>query len=229
MKFLFTHPHTYAAACIVLGRAAFCMTLDRLRNYVSSSNRGLLGRGLLRSVTMNWITRLALTLQGRRFQRGESPGLAFVYGFMSSSTWFFLTFSSLLRWKTHQSQLAFFYGWGRYCRGSGGSAALPASWLTLPPFDGADVIHIQLQSWHGNQDACRLFTSKWREKKHTFFSFLFFCGKEKILSKKFCKAQSKAVLRVCNNVKNMLQNESLDDCVARVMQWCCCYINTCFI
>lgn len=30
-------------------------------------------------------------------------------------------------------------------------------------------------------------------------------------------------------MKNLLQNESLDDCVARVMQWCCCYINTCFI
>lgn len=104
------------------------------------------------------------------------------------------------------------------------AAWLPASWLTHPPFDGADVIHIQLQSWHGNQDACRLFTSKWREK-----NTLFFFGKEKILSKKFCEAQSKAVLRVWNNVKNLLQTESLDDCVARVTQWCCCYINTCFI
>lgn len=184
---VFIHtPHTYAVACIVLGRAAFCMTLDRLRNYVSSSNRGLLGRGLLRSVTMNWITRLALTLQGRPLPTRRVTWFGFRLGLYEFKH-LILPGVFLFIALENSSKPAFFFTAEGVIVKAVAAARLPASWLMHPPFDGADVIHIQLQSWHGNQDACRLFTSKWREKNTLFF----FLERKKFFPRNFAKPKAR--------------------------------------
>lgn len=82
---------------------------------------------------------------------------------------------------------SFFTAEGVIVEAAAVAARLPASWLTHPPFNEADVIHMQLQSWQGSQDARRLFTSKRREK-HTFFF-----GKEKILSQKCATPKARCV------------------------------------
>lgn len=220
-RLVFIHtPQTYAVACIILGRVAFLVqhSVWHLTAYGTVSIFWTGGCLVLacwgawrwtESLVLRWLCRAALNAAS------HLVWLSFRVLWVQAldSSWCFPLYcvGKLIK-------ASFFTAEGVIVE----AARLPASWLTHPPFNGADVIHIQLQSWHDNQDACRLFTSKWREKTHFFLE-------RKNSFQEILRSPKQGGVRVWNNMKNLLQNESLDDCVAIVMQWCCCYINTCFI